>query len=153
MRDIAAAWNDTLAVADIYTDRMRIGNVGHEIQSSINEAVIEQGYRVAGPDAGGGSVTANLPEVGVYGHSVGNEPHDIGARIAADLPFAYGDRVRFPLAENEWVAIEFHVSTPIPEWEGKTYYARFENTGQITKDGLRWLLPVQEKLFLIDSGN
>jgi len=74
---------------------------------------------------------------------------DFGARIAPDLPFAYGDRVRFPIVVNEWVSIELHVSTPIPEWNGKTWFARFEETAQITDDGVRWLIPKQKELFLI----
>ncbi len=48
-------------------------------------------------------------------------------------------RVRFPLVANEWVSIELHVSTPISEWDGKTWYARFEETAQITDDGVKWL--------------
>ena len=108
------------------------------------------GYRAVGPDSGGDAVTSNAPEVGIYGHSVGNVAHDIGARVAADLPFAYGDRVRFPLVENEWASIELHVSTPIPEWGGKTWYARFEETAQITADGVKWLIPTQTDVFLIE---
>ena len=100
---------------------------------------------------GGNAPTANRPEIGIYGHSVGNDLHDIGARIAEDIPFAYGDRVRFPLAASEWVSIELHVSTPVPEWDGKTWYARFEETAQITENGVKWLLPPQKDLFLIES--
>ena len=147
---IASAWRDTQTMAEVYTAEMLPGNVGHEIHASINEAARARGYRVVGPDSGGGDVSANTAEMGVYGHSVGNHAHDIGARVAADLPFAYGERVRFPLAENEWVAIEFHVSTPIDEWGGKTYYARFEEAGQVTHEGLRWLVPIQEELFVIE---
>jgi hypothetical protein len=42
------------------------------------------------------------------------------------------------------------VSTPIPEWDGKTWYARFEETAQITEDGVKWLIPPQEDVFLIE---
>jgi hypothetical protein len=80
---------------------------------------------------------------------VGNVAHDIGTRVAADLPFAYGERVRFPLQTNEWVSIELHVNTPISEWDGNTWYARFEETAQMTEDGIRWLIQNQEDVFLI----
>ena len=150
---IASAWADTQAMGEVYAAAMQIGNIGHEIYAAINETARERGYRVVGPDTGGSDTMANQPEMGVYGHSVGNHAHDIGARVAADLPFAYGDRVRFPLAENEWVSVEFHVSTPIPEWDGKTYYARFEETGQVTADGLRWIIPIQEELWTIDPAS
>ncbi|MEO1202550.1 MAG: M24 family metallopeptidase [Pseudomonadota bacterium] len=148
---IASAWSDTLEMAEVYAERMQPGNIGHEIHASVNAEAQDRGYHVAGPDAGGRAADDNRPEIGVYGHSVGNVPHDIGTRVAADLPFAYGDRVRFPLAEDEWVSIEFHVSTPIPEWGGKTYYARFEETAQITAEGPRYMIPIQEELFLIET--
>ena len=150
---LLSAWRDTHEMADVYVGKMIPGNIGHEIHASINEIARSRGYRAVGPDSGGDAVTANEPEVGVYGHSVGNVAHDIGARVAADIPFAYGDRVRFPLVANEWVSIEFHVSTPIPEWGGKTWYARYEETAQITDGGIRWLIPVQEDLFLIESAS
>ena len=89
------------------------------------------------------------PEIGVYGHSVGNNSHDIGARIAQDLPFAYGERVRFPLVEGEFVSVEFHLSTPIPEWNGKTWYSRFEENARLGAQTVEWLIPRQEKLILI----
>lgn len=147
---LRSAWQDAHAMSEVYTARMKPGAIGHEIWASINAEAESRGYRAVGPDTGGTGAEATRPEVGVYGHSVGNEPHDIGTRVAADRPFAYGDRVRFPLQENEWVSIEFHVSTPVPEWGGKTWYSRFEETGQMTADGFRWMIPVQEEVFLIE---
>ena len=103
-----------------------------------------------GPNTGGVGQESLAPEIGVYGHSVGNVMHDIGARVAADMPFAYGDRVRFPLQVNEWVSIELHVNSPIPEWDNKAWYARFEEAAQITEDGLRWMIGNQRDVILID---
>ena len=148
--EMKEAWKDTHEIAKLYTSKMVPGAIGHEIWASINEQAQQRGYKVVGPDAGGDATATNEPEVGVYGHSVGNVAHDIGARIAADIPFAYGDRVRFPLAMNEWVSIEFHVSTPLDMWNGKTWYARFEETGQITPAGFKYLTPIQEELYLIE---
>ena len=148
---LLAAWRAVHDVADVYISKMVPGAIGHEIKASIDAEVQEMGYHAAGPDSGGDAMTSNRPEAGIYGHSVGNDVHDIGTRIANDIPFAYGDRVRYPLAASEWVSIEFHVSTPIPEWEGKTWYARLEETAQITEDGVKWLLAPQEELFLIES--
>ena len=143
-------WRTTHEIGDFYASMMVPGAVGFETWSAINAAMEERGYRATGPDAGGDATTTTEPEVGVYGHSVGNVAHDIGARIAADIPFAYGDRVRFPLQANEWVSIEFHASIPVPEWDGKTWYARFEETAQITEEGVKWLIPTQKELFLIE---
>jgi Xaa-Pro aminopeptidase len=147
---LLSAWRAAHDMGDLYASNMAPGRIGHEIWATINDEARKTGYRPVGPDSGGDAVTTTDPEVGIYGHSVGNVAHDIGARIAADLPFAYGDRVRFPLAVNEWASIELHVSTPIPEWDGKTWYARFEETAQITEDGVKWLIPPQEDVFLIE---
>jgi Xaa-Pro aminopeptidase len=145
---IQKAWQDTLKIGELYARRMKPGRIGHAIWDELRLETERLGYATAYPDAGGRAPVDNKPEVGIYGHSVGNVAHDIGARIAQDLPFAYGDRVRFPLAKGEWVSVEFHVSTPIPEWGGKTWYARFEETGQIGADGVEWLIPIQDKLLV-----
>ncbi|MEM9316410.1 MAG: M24 family metallopeptidase [Pseudomonadota bacterium] len=148
--ELRAAWDVVHDMATVYTAEMTEGAIGNEIWSEINAEASNRGYATAGPDAGGDAVSDTRPEAGFYGHSVGNGAHDIGARVAADIPFAYGDRVRYPLAMNEWVSIEFHVSTPIPMWGGKTWYTRFEETAQITPEGTRWMLAPQRELFLVE---
>lgn len=147
---LQASWNVVHDMAEVYRDKMVIGAVGHEIWAAINAEAEARGYATVGPDAGGDASSNTRPEAGFYGHSVGNGAHDIGARIAADIPFAYGDRVRYPLTLNEWVSIEFHVSTPIAMWDGVTWYTRFEETAQMFDDGPRWLLPPQRELFLVE---
>jgi Xaa-Pro dipeptidase len=149
---IQKAWQDTLKVGDLYARAMTPGKVGHVIWDELRRETERLGYATAYPDAGGRAPVDDKPEVGVYGHSVGNVAHDIGARIAQDLPFAYGDRVRFPLARGEWVSVEFHVSTPIPEWGGKTWYARFEETGRVSAKGVEWLIPYQDRLLVAGGG-
>ena len=148
---IRAAWQTTLGISDIYINEMVPGRLGHEVWAAIVDQVRERGYRVVGPDAGGRAATDVRPEIGVYGHSVGNNSHDIGARVAQDLPFAYGERVRFPLVEGEFVSVEFHLSTPIPEWNGKTWYSRFEENARLGAETVEWLIPRQEELILIRS--
>lgn len=146
---IQDAWQETLRIGNIYADAMLPGAIGYQVWEGLMEKTKAMGYAVAYPDAGGRAATASEKEVGVYGHSVGNVAHDIGARIASNMPFAYGDRVGFPLREGEWVSVEFHVSLPIPEWDGKTWYARFEETGQVGPKGVRFMIPRQEQLLLI----
>lgn len=146
-------WRTTHEIGDHYASLMVPGAIGAETWSAINSEMVSRGYRAVGPDAGGDAVTTTEPEVGVYGHSVGNVAHDIGARVADDIPFAYGDRVRFPLQADEWVSIEFHVSIPVPEWDGKTWYARFEETARVTDQGADWMIPTQTELFLIEPAN
>ena len=149
--DLQQAWRDTTAFGERYASMMIPGTVGHELWSALNSEAQAAGFKSVGPDAGGDAVTTQEPEVGVYGHSVGNVAHDIGARVADNLPFAYGDRVGFALRDREWVSVEFHMSTPIPEWDGNTWYARFEETAQVTPEGAVWLVPFQSELLLIPS--
>jgi len=151
--NLQEVWRTTHEIGDFYASQMVPGAVGSETWSAIGAEMASRGYRAVGPDAGGDAVTTTEPEVGIYGHSVGNVAHDIGARIADDIPFAYGDRVGFALQASEWVSIEFHVSIPVPEWDGKTWYARFEETAQITEEGVKWLIPTQKELFLIEPAN
>lgn len=146
---LLSAWRDAQRMGALYASKMVPGAIGHEIWSAVNADAARQGYKAVGPDSGGVGEESLRAEIGVYGHSVGNVAHDIGARIAADLPFAYGDRVRFPLQTNEWVSIELHVNTPIPEWDNRTWYARFEETAQVTEAGVRWMIANQEDVFLI----
>jgi methionine aminopeptidase len=149
---IVKAWQDTLTIGALYQSYMRATAIGHQIWDALRSETEKRGYATAYPDAGGRAAADTAAEVGIYGHSVGNVAHDIGARIAQDLPFAYGDRVRFPLTKGEWVSVEFHVSTPIPEWGGKTWYARFEETGQVGENGVEWLIPIQDKLLVAVGG-
>jgi hypothetical protein len=51
--------------------------------------------------------------------------------------------------EGEFVSVEFHVSTPIPEWGGKTWYARLEENARVGPKGVEWLVPRQDELILI----
>jgi Xaa-Pro aminopeptidase len=149
---LAKAWQDTLKIAALYQSHMKPKAIGHQVWEALRAETEKRGYATAYPDAGGRAAVDTVAEVGIYGHSVGNVAHDIGARIAQDLPFAYGDRVRFPLRHGEWVSVEFHVSTPIPEWGGKTWYARFEETGRVGDNGVEWLIPYQDRL-LIAAGS
>ncbi|MBT8078174.1 MAG: aminopeptidase P family protein [Gammaproteobacteria bacterium] len=150
---LLAAWRDAQRMGGLYASKMKPGAIGHEIWAAINADAAEQGYKAVGPDTGGTGEESLRPEIGVYGHSVGNVPHDIGTRVAADLPFAYGDRVRFPLQVNEWVSIELHVNSPIQEWDNRTWYARFEETAQMTPDGIRWMIDNQRDVFLIEPNS
>ena len=91
-------------------------------------------------------------EVGIYSHSVGNSTHDIGARVAVNAPFAYGDRVGYALAQNAWYSVELHVSTPIPEWDGLALQVMIEENAELTADGVRYCTPRQELLLIVRGG-
>ena len=148
---IQKAWNDTLKIAELYRSKMVPGAIGHVVWEDLAKVYSKQGYSVAYPDTGARAASSTTPEVGIYGHSTGNSGHDIGARIATDWPMAYGDRVDYPLQLGEWYSQEFHVSTPIPEWGGKVWYARFEENMRVGPNGGEYIIPRQEKLLVIPA--
>lgn len=146
---IQKAWAAAVSFSDVYGSKLVPGSIGHVVWESLAAITKERGYSVGYPDTGARAATSTTPEIGVYGHSTGSVAHDVGPRIAQDWPFAYGDRVDYPLKLGEWESMEFHVSTPIPEWGGKTWYARFEEDVAVGSRGAEWIIPRQEKLLLV----
>ena len=83
---IAKAWRDTLAIGELYQSQMRPGPSVTKCWEGLRVETEKRGYATAYPDAGGRAAVATAAEVGIYGHSVGNVAHDIGARIARISP-------------------------------------------------------------------
>jgi Xaa-Pro aminopeptidase len=148
---IQKAWSDTLKIAELYRSSMVPGAIGHVVWENMAKTYQKEGYAIGYPDSGGRAATSKTLEVGIYGHSTGNSEHDIGTRIATDWPIAYGDRVDYPLQLGEWYSQEFHVSTPIPEWGGNTWYARFEENMRVGPKGGEYIIPPQTKLLVIPA--
>lgn len=147
---IRNAFAKAMEVTDILTGNMKPGTIADEVRDTTMEDVGVLGYRSGQPKTGGVVETdPTRSEVGVHCHSVGNSTHDIGARIAVDWPFAYGDRVRYPLAAEAWYSVELHVSTPIPEWDGKVLPVRIEENARLTGQGVDYFVPRQTELLLI----
>ena len=150
-QSIRDAWAEVIQTSRLYASKMVPGAIGHEVYEAIIEEALRDGYvRDTRTDPSVGNVGPEH-EIALYGHSLGNDLHDIGARVAPDMPFAYGDRVRFALVEGEFVAMEFHVGVPIPEWEGKKWSARYEEIAVVGPEGLEELIPFQTELLLIPS--
>ena len=148
---IRNAWAEVIQTSRLYASKMVPGAIGHEVYESIIAETARDGYvRDTRTDP---SISNIGPEheISLYGHSLGNDLHDIGSRVAQDVPFAFGDRVRFALVEGEFVAMEFHVGVPIPEWEGKKWSARYEEIAAVGSEGLEELIPFQTELLLIHS--
>lgn len=148
---IRNAWSEAVQTSRLYASKMLPGAIGHEIYEAIIAEAERDGYVLDTRTDPSVSNTGPEHEIALYGHSLGNDLHDIGARVAPDLPFAYGDRVRFPLVEGEFVAMEFHVGVPIPEWNGKKWSARYEEIAVVGPEGLEPLIPMQTELLLIRS--
>ncbi len=150
---IQKAFDDAMKVTDTLTANMKPGAIAHEVWEATMEDVSVMGYHAGQPKTGGVVKTdPTQPEVGVYCHSVGNSTHDIGARVAIDWPFAYGDRVRYPMAAEAWYSVELHVSTPIPEWNDKVLPIRIEENARLTDNGVEYFAPRQTELLVIRGG-
>jgi hypothetical protein len=148
---LRAAYSDAKAVTDVLCAAMRPGRLGYEAWDMTTSWAADHGYAI-GYAMGPTDPDANRkPEVGVYCHSVGTNVHDIGARTSENNPHAFGDRVGYPLAVDNWYSVELHVSTPIPEWDGLTVKCTIEETAILTDDGPLFLVPRQEELILIPS--
>ncbi len=148
---IRNAFDKALEITDILTSHWKPGAIAHEVWEATMEDVGELGYQSGQPKTGGNEeVDPRQAEVGVYSHSVGNSTHDIGARVAVDWPFAYGDRVRYPLRADAWYSVELHVSTPIPEWDGVVLPIRIEENARVLPEGdVEYFAPKQTELLLI----
>jgi len=109
----------------------------------------EDGYEIA--YAMGNPAGPTTPEVGIYCHSVGTSVHDIGARTSEDSPHAFGDRVRYPLALDNWYSIEHHTTTPIREWDYRTLRVNTEEDAILGKHGIEFFVPRQTAWLLIPS--
>ena len=66
-------------------------------------------------------------------------------------PHAFGDRVRYPLALNNWYSIEHHATTPIAEWDYRTLRVNIEEDSILTERGIEFLVPRQTEWLLIPS--
>jgi hypothetical protein len=145
------AYRNAQQVTDVLCENMRPGRLGYEVWESTTGWAAEHGYTI-GYAMGPVDADANRkPEVGVYCHSVGTSVHDIGARTSENNPHAFGDRVGYPLAADNWYSVELHVSTPIPEWGGLTCKCTIEETARLTEDGPQFIGPRQAGFILVPS--
>jgi Xaa-Pro aminopeptidase len=135
-------WQKTLEISDIYARKLESGSTGLEIWEALALDLESRGYDVEGK-----SSNHEAPwQVSLYGHSVGNVVHDVGTRVAAGAV-----QTDLPLIEDEWVSIEFHVTSPTDENVGRRWSVRFEQTGQVGSKGFEWLIPRQKQLLLLPA--
>jgi Xaa-Pro aminopeptidase len=145
------AYQNAKQVTDKLCENMRPGRLGYEVWEMTTNWAAEQGYSIGYAMGSGTAAENTTPEVGIYCHSVGTSVHDIGARTSENNPHAFGDRVGYPLARDNWYSVELHISTPIAEWNDKIVKCTIEETALLTDDGPRFLVPRQENWLLIPS--
>ena len=147
---IVKAWEDTLQFADLYASRMMPGQVGHKVWEGLMQEVEKQGLCDCVSGRGRPRGDRLEAEIGVYGHSVGNVAHDIGARIAQDLPFAYGDRVRFPLWRRSGCRSSSTSARPFRNGAARRGTPASKKRRRSPTRAL-WMIPRQSRLLLIAS--
>jgi Xaa-Pro aminopeptidase len=145
------AYQNARQVTDELCRNMRPGRLGYEVWEMTTNWAAENGYSIGYAMGSGKAAEITGPEVGIYCHSVGTSVHDIGARTSENNPHAFGNRVGYPIAVDNWYSVELHISTPIPEWDNKIVKCTIEETALMTEDGPRFLVPRQEDWLLIPS--
>ena len=144
------AYADAIKMRDLITSHMKPDAIGTEVWQAVADQAIAQGYEILHPTGGRMRSVGDKPGFGNYSHSIGNNIHGVGARIAEDWPVAFGDRVRYPMGMGDWYSIELHVATPVSEWDGRTAEIHIEEQSRITGDGeVEYLVQPQSELLLI----
>ena len=142
-RELREAYAEAIRVRDVLVSNMQPGEIAHEVWTKTMTWAQGEGYEIAYPAASGRRSPVTSKMIGIYCHSIGNATHGIGARVAVDWPIAYGDRVRYPLEANQWYSVEFHVSVPIKQWDGRALTVSIEETIALTERGAEYFVPPQ----------
>ncbi len=125
-----------LELKEIYFNECRAGRSGNEITDTTMEKGKAAGLRPL-----------------IYTHPIG--PHGHGAGVSMDArppksaPEQYRLRGEYPLYPNTVYAIEFSITTNIPEWDNQELTLGFEDQGVFTEKGMRLVDGYQTKLLLI----
>jgi Xaa-Pro aminopeptidase len=144
------AYAGAVKMRDLITSHFRPGAIGTEVWQAIADQAAAQGYEIVHPSGGKVRAVARKSGFGNYSHSIGNNIHGIGARVAEDWSVAFGDRVRYPMGMGHWYSIELHVATPLDAWDGRTAEIKIEEQGRIVGDGqIEYFVPPQHELLLI----
>ena len=120
---------------DIVLARTRPGRTGNEVLADALAAMKEAGLTGA-----------------VYCHPVGDHGHGAGPLIGRwdrqePVPGA-GDRVVLP---GTWWSIELYAAAKVPEWDGQEIRMMLEEDAALDADGIRWVLPRQDRFHLVGS--
>ena len=135
--DAPAGLRQALAVGnrlqDIVLARTRPGRTGNEVLADALAAMKEAGITGA-----------------VYCHPVGDHGHGAGPMIGrwdrqTPVPGA-GDRVILP---DTWWSIELYAAAKVPEWDGQEVRMMLEEDAALGAEGIRWVLPRQERFHLV----
>jgi Xaa-Pro aminopeptidase len=145
------ARQEALRVRDQVAANMLPGALGYQVWEKTMAWAQAEGYEIMYPAVAGRKGPVTAKQVGIYGHSLGNTTHGVGARTAVNWPTAYGDRVQYPLELNQWYALELSVNIPIPEWDGRAVWVPVEEDVFVTEHGAEYFAPPQNEMIVIPA--
>jgi Xaa-Pro aminopeptidase/lysophospholipase L1-like esterase len=133
---LQTALDNAVQLAEIYMGEFREGLSGHQIAANTMAKSEKAGLRT------------NLYShpIGFFGHSAGTT---IDTRPVRSAPEEMPKVMEYPLHLNTCYAIEFGVTTAVPEWEGKDVTISYEETAAFTKEGCRFIDGNQTKIIII----
>jgi Xaa-Pro aminopeptidase len=141
---IQKAFDNGRAVRDILKNNIKAGKTAAETYEIVNAKINESGFYIMEKF---NSPTADPERVDVIigCHSVGNLGHGIGPSIAWFNP----QRMKYMLHPGNLLSIELFAYTAIPEWGGKKLRIPLEDDAVLTRRGIEWLYPVNQRVLLI----
>ena len=126
------AFEQSIEMAEILRDEMRVGRTGIEIKTAAEARARQAGL-----------------EALVYSHVQGNWVHDAGVWMIHDWPERYGDHPRFSLRAGEWISLEFSVTVPVAEWDDQPVTIMREEDTVANDDGrIEYLSSPQAELWV-----
>ncbi len=157
---IQFGWDRALEAREVIKQEIKVGQTAAETLEKVGKALENAGFvyfpLTVDPMLGGGpSIEPNenqkypgKTEVMIDCHCVGNT----GNSEVASGPSIAGfrkDRAHLVIKENNLFAFEFMAYTPNPEWNGWKVRFNIEDNAVVTKDGVKWLYPPNERILLI----
>ena len=123
-------------MAEIFMNEFKAGRTGNEIVSAAMSKGAAAGLRPL----------IYCHPIGVYGHAAGPP---IDARDPESAPEGTRIRGEYALHENTAYAIEFSITSSVPEWDDQEVRIGFEEEGVFTKRGCAFIDGHQDKLLII----
>lgn len=140
---IKEAFEHGLRVREIIRKNVKPGRKGIDTLEILYRKIEEAGYQRQEVEDQV-SESASI-EVNIGWHSVGHQSHGAGPAIWTEKPL----RREMLLKPSHFMAFEFFIYMPLPEWEGKKFRLGLEDDVIITDNGVEWLYPPIEKIHLI----
>ncbi len=157
---IQFGWDKALEAREVIKPNIRVGQTAAETLEKIGKALEDAGFEyfplTVDPMLGGGPSLGpkenqeypGKTEVMIDCHCVGNT----GNSEVATGPSIAGfrkDRAHLVIKENNLFAFEFMAYTPNPDWDGWKVRFNIEDDAIVTKKGVEWLYPPNERILLI----